>query len=284
MLSELKQKEADKILRGMVIPPRPSILLELEKHQQAEEADFDTITRLISDDMTLSAAVLKTVNSPFFQLPNRVASVQQALQYLGLNNVSNIVRGLALRQALSSDHAEKMESFWISSTRMAHVAAHLASKLHGYANDEAYTFGLFHNCGMPLMQARFADYQNTINQGERLSRAEYIELENRRHHTSHNVVGYLLGRTWYLPEHVNLAILNHHDYRIFNERGDARWHQVANLVALASLAEHVVRLHSGLSEHAEWRQIEPVLLNHLGFVQTEFEDYADESHHHLETI
>jgi HD-like signal output (HDOD) protein len=137
---------------------------------------------------------------------------------------------------------------------------------------------------MPLMLSRFADYQKTIVQGESLSRAEYIALENQRHKTSHNVVGYLLGRTWYLPDQINLAILNHHHYALFNTPIDAKALPITNLIALASLAEHILRAHSGQFEHAEWRQIEPLLLNHLGMGRTEYEDLADEAHALLELV
>lgn len=284
MLTELAPKEADKILHGMVIPPRPTLLLRLEELQRSPSPSFTQIAQLISEDLTLSAAVLKAINSPFYALSNKIASVQQALHLLGLRNVGNIVRGFALKQAIDARCAEKMEMFWIQSSRVAHLAEYLARHLHGIVADEAYTFGLFHNCGMPLMLGRFADYQKTINQGETLSRADYIALENQRHKTSHNVVGYLLGRTWYLPEHINLAILNHHHYAIFSQAIDARSQPVANLIALASLAEHIVRAHSGQSEHPEWRQIEVVLLSHLGMLRTEYEDLADEAHTLLDAI
>jgi HD-like signal output (HDOD) protein len=284
MLTELAPKEADKILRGMVIPPRPTILLQLETLQKAESPNFAAIAHKISEDLTLSAAVLKAINSPYYGLSTKIASVQQALHLLGLRNVGKIVRGLALKQAIDSASAEKMEMFWLQSTRVAHLAEYLASHLHGIAADEAYTFGLFHNCGMPLMLSRFADYQNTLHQSDSMARNEFIALENQRHKTSHNVVGYLLGRTWYLPEHINLAILNHHNYSIFTGKVDNKAVPVANLIALASLAEHMVREHSGQFEHEEWRQIEPLLLQHLGMLRTEYEDLSDKAHSLLDEI
>lgn len=284
MLTELAPKEAEKILRGLVIPPRPTVLLRLEELQKTPNPNFTLIAQSISEDLTLSAAVLKAINSPFYGLTNKIASVQQALQLLGLRNVSKIVRGMSLKHAIHAGNAEKMEMFWLQSTRVAHLSEYLARHLHGIEADEAYTFGLFHNCGMPLMLGRFADYQKTIQQGESLSRADFIALENQRHKTSHNVVGYLLGRTWYLPEHINLAILNHHHYAIFDRAIDHHAQPIANLIALASLAEHIVCTHSGLFEHTEWRQIEPLLLNHLGMIRTEYEDLSDEAHSLLDAI
>ena len=276
MLRDIPPAQAETLLKSMVIPPRPAILLELEQEQLKPEPDFDYISKLISSDLTLSAAVLKTVNSPFFQLSNRVASVYQALQLLGLKNLGYIVRGVLLRNALTPEGATSMERFWTTALRTAMICAQLAKKVVGVDAEEAYTFGLFQDCGMPLMQARFSNYRTTMEKGEGLALAKFTELENQRHQTNHAVVGYLLARTWFLPEHLSLAILNHQDIGIFEKPDGEGWASSCNLVALAALASHIVKRHFSQAEVPDWRTLEPVYLQHLAMERSEYEDIADQ--------
>lgn len=275
MLKEIDPVQAETLLKSMVIPPCPAILLQLEQEQLRPEPDFDRVVQLISSDLTLSAAVMKTVNSPFFSLNNWISSIYQALQLLGLRNLGNIVRGVLLRDALSPEGEQKMERFWLNSLRIAQVSACLADAVPGIAVDEAYTYGLFQDCGMPLMQARFPSYWSTLEKCEAQTLAKMLEIEESRHQTQHAVVGYLLARTWYLPESIGLAILNHQNIGIFESPEDGEWQQVCNLIALAGLAGQVVRKYGEQPPVRDWRLIEPVFLRHLGIGRSEFEDFTD---------
>jgi HD-like signal output (HDOD) protein len=68
-----------------------------------EEPDTHVIIRLIRVDMGLSAAMLKTVNSPFFGPVNKTSCVASALSLLGTRRASQIVSSLALRNSVVGD-------------------------------------------------------------------------------------------------------------------------------------------------------------------------------------
>ncbi|WP_028455267.1 HDOD domain-containing protein [Chitinilyticum litopenaei] len=275
MLTAIAPEHAEALLKNLVIPPRPAILQALDRARQQDEPDFLEIGQLIGSDLALSAAVLKTVNSPLYRREQKIASIQHALQLLGLDNISTLAEGFALFHALKPGKNRQMEAFWESSHRIAIISAYLARAVHGISEDEAHTFALFHNCGQPLLAARFANYRETMQKGERMARNEFIAYENQRHAACHTVVGYLLARIWLLPETTALAILNHHDYSIFEEGGDADWQHACTLIALASLAEHIYKMFVKQFEHVEWRHIEPRLLRHLALEREEFEDMVD---------
>ena len=266
------------LLKSMVIPPRPAILVALEEARRQDAPDLQAIGQLIAEDVSLSASVLKTVNSPLMRRPKRISSVPKAVQLLGLDNLLNLVRGLVLRSALeeSAVPSAYLDGFWSESHHVAMVAAYLASHIKGISADDAYTFGLFHGCGTVLMMMRYPDYLQTLHEGERMSRAAYLAMEDSRYQTSFNVVGYLLCRTWFLPEDVCLAVLNQHDYSLFEDEAlDQANHRVLSLISLGSLAEHIVKMTTKQFEHVEWRQIEPLLLGFLGLEREEFEDLYD---------
>ena len=79
-------REFERTVLELGIPPCPKILLDLSAEVRKEEPDLQRIERLVSGDVGLSAALIKTVNSPFYGLRSKVHSVMQAIHMLGLSN------------------------------------------------------------------------------------------------------------------------------------------------------------------------------------------------------
>ena len=59
------------------------------------------------------SAMMKTANSPIFELRNKVETVQKAEAVLGLKNILCIVNGFALKRSLSPEGVS-MERFWVA--------------------------------------------------------------------------------------------------------------------------------------------------------------------------
>ena len=103
----------------------------------------------------------------------------QALQLMGLRNTVEIVTGLLLRQAFPVGDNAAMETFWQTSSGIAELTAQLARPLGIKNRDEAYTFALFRDYGVPLMIRQFPTYANFMLVALALA-AEWI-------YTRHNV-------------------------------------------------------------------------------------------------
>ena len=144
---DISQQEAEKLLKSIIIPARPAILDVLNREARQSEPNPAKFAQLIGKDVSLSAAMLKTVNSPLFGLSKRVASVPQALAMLGSNNTINIITGLALKNAMRAKQNQQLDRFWDNAAQEAMVSAFIARRLPGAQPDAAYTFGLFQNCG-----------------------------------------------------------------------------------------------------------------------------------------
>ena len=141
--SAILDDNTEKILEGICIPPCPAILTKLMQEMRSDDPDFPKISKLISTDASMAAAMLKTVNSPFYGLRSPATSVQQATALLGLRSVAQLVTGLLLRNAFSSGSSELMDEYWESSSTIAQISAVLARQIKGVDRDEAYTFALF---------------------------------------------------------------------------------------------------------------------------------------------
>jgi HD-like signal output (HDOD) protein len=281
MTIEIPQDEAEKLIKNIMIPPRPQVLVDLSHETRKDDPDFTRIAKLISGDVSLSAAMLKTVNSPLFHLQQKVASVPQAITMLGLTNVMNISTGIILRNTLSK-HSVQMERFWESAAQVAMISAAVASTLPDVPREAAYTYGLFQDCGIPVMMQRFENYKDTLRLANSSFDKTFTAVEDERHNTNHVVVGHYLARAWFLPEFICTAILHHHDLSIFDSNPNHVPPEAITLIATSRVAEHISNSYLRLTVDNEWNNIGGSVLQHLGLMGTEFEDLKEQIHRTIE--
>ena len=278
----INSQVAEDILKSIHIPPCPAVVLSLMEEIRQPQCDFAKLVKLISGDVGLAASMLKTANSPYFALSRKVNSVQVAVSVLGLKNLMQIVTGSALQKALGGEKIT-MERFWDRSNSTAVVASHLARKLHGVSREDAYTLGLFHDCGIPIMMQKFSDYKEKLaaaNQSAEL----VIAIEDQHYTTNHAVVGSMLARSWYLPEHIGQAIRVHHDHDIFAQSDSSVPAPVRALVAIAMVAEHIAVTSMGMADDAEWRLIGATAQDYLGLNEEDMSELTEEALAELEEI
>ncbi len=228
----IKEVDADKILASIFIPPRPTILFSIKKAQD-QDADLSEIADLIAQDIGLSAAILKTINSAFYGLADKVTSLTHAVSLLGMKNTTMLITGLSLRKIPTSVN---LDVFWNHSAEVASIAAFIAQQLGSINKDEAQLFGLFHDCGKVLLTSRFKDYQDLLTTAQNEDQS-IIVLEKQRYMTDHTLAGSLLSKSWCLPERISLAVRHHHDIALFLDGSIPD--QVFSLVALVHLAEYL---------------------------------------------
>jgi HD-like signal output (HDOD) protein len=237
--------------------------------------DLKAIAKLISQDPGLSGALLKVVNSPFFGLTNRIASIQQAVNLLGCNTVINLINAQSIRGELTDEAIVTLNRFWDTAQDVAMTCLSLAKRIGYQAADEAYTLGLFHNCGIPLMIKRFPHYMAVLEEAyaSASDKLRVVDTENRLLNTNHAVIGYYVAKSWNLPLHLCEAIASHHNaLAIFREEsGDA---QLKTLLAILKMAEHICACHKVLGGQAvdhEWHCIEQLVLEYVGLSEYDFQ-------------
>ncbi len=273
MQSELNTSVAEQVLNGIHLPPCPTVLIEVMKEARSPDADMGKIARLISQDIGLSAPMLKLANSPYFARRSRVSSVQQAVTVLGLRNTVNLLSNVALRANVVPNLAG-MDQFWDRSSMTAMAASRIAAEIPGMSRDDAYTVGLFHDCGIPVLMQKYPDYVQNIDAMSRVT-GNVCEIENTCYSTTHAVVGNLLARTWLLPAQMCRAILSHHDLTIFTLGHTPESIEICNWVGIIHAAEYAVDAHLGLRNDG-WAVWQPYVLKQLQFSQQEFDELCSD--------
>ena len=269
MHAELDTSVAEQVLNGIHLPPCPAALHAAMNEARSNDADPMKIARMVSQDVGLSAPLLKLANSPYFGLRNKVSSVQQAVAVLGLKNTVNLLRNVALR-ANVAPNLPGMDAFWNRSSMTALAASHIAAQVPGASREDAYTVGLFHDCGIPVLMQKYPGYLKDVDEISRIS-GNVCVAENTRYSTTHAVVGNLLARNWLLPRNICRAILRHHDLTVFSQVADQDSTDICNWASIVQAAEYIVDSHLYL-RNSEWAMWQPLALEHLQFSTQEFDE------------
>jgi HD-like signal output (HDOD) protein len=279
MSYDLSEDTAQKLLKGIKIPPQPQIMVDLQMETAMPDVSLTNIAAIISKDIGISGAALKLINSPFFGLRSTITSISQALNLLGVQNIINIINAIALRNAFSYQQLAEITKIWDDAIDVANASAAIA-KLTGLASsDEAYTLGLFHDSGIPLLMEKYDDYMQVLNRAYAEPQLRVTDIENAAYETNHAVIGYYVAKAWKLPDYLSLVIADHHKAEpIFADKIDYE-PRSKNLLAVLNLAENTCRSYQTLgkvSVHHEFNRIKINLLLYIGLSEHDFEDLQAE--------
>lgn len=199
MATDLK-KEIDAIGDLLTLPDVVARINSLVRDPETSAAD---ITRVISNDIALSAKVLKLVNSPFYGFNRRITSINYAIVILGFNAIRNLALSAFMYDVYRNSGALfDTKEFWRFSVCVAASSQALAKKLGFEGTDDAFMGGLLHEVGLVIMsQYMKRDFQQVI---EKVQQDDIlvIDAEISLLDYTHFEVGALLLDRWNLPEDI----------------------------------------------------------------------------------
>jgi HD-like signal output (HDOD) protein len=259
------------------IPPCPAILRRFMVEAEKDEPDYHRLASIICSDVSLSASLIKTANSPYFGVRQRVRSVNEALVILGLNTASRAVAGIILRKSFPT--VPNLERFWDASSRFARLSGWLAQQLNDLRipPEDAYTFGLFRDCGIPVLLKRLPSYESVLQSANNEAELGFTMVEDDVLPTNHAIVGCVLAQSWWLPEEICLSIRHHHDQPVLAATSSPPPLITRKLIAVTQLAEHLVQQQLGLSLTHEWGKLGATCLKLLDIDQARLEALALEA-------
>ena len=120
-----------KELRSIPRPPRA--LHKLISPEFLSQASSTELAELVGAEPVIAAKVMAMVNSPLYQLRTPVATIGQAVTFLGLNSVRAICMRYMLEDSFTPKTPELRALFndlWHASSVASELCARLAQKLH----------------------------------------------------------------------------------------------------------------------------------------------------------
>ncbi|XPV77536.1 MAG: HDOD domain-containing protein [Desulfovibrio sp.] len=203
------------------IPTLPEVYQKLTRELQEEEPSIQAVGKIVSQDVGMSAKLLKIVNSSFFGLCQHISSPQQAVSLLGISTIKSLILGIHIFSSFNAKNTPKLKlaDLWSHCIRTGHFSKIIATH-EGVAKDSAdYYFiaGLLHDIGQLIIAEKASAQYNKILTEAEGSKLPLHLIEAKHLGTSHAEVGaYLIG-LWGLPTQIVRGIAFHHTPLFFGK-------------------------------------------------------------------
>lgn len=184
--------------------------------------------RVISTDQSLSIKVLRMVNSAYYGLTQKVMSVSQAVNLLGLNVVRSLCFCLASYDAFFSTQGDAQAQEWAKAMRCGLLAKHLSRRISVGKPEELFIAGVLHDVGFSILKKYASREYKLLRLGSKGSLPD-LEKERQLIGTTHAEIGALACQAWKLPELLVSCVRYHHEPESCEEYQGA-----ASLICLAS--------------------------------------------------
>jgi HD-like signal output (HDOD) protein len=267
-------KADNKASNGITIPACPAILTQLTDELEGPHVNSKKVAGLVSQDAGISAIVIRAANSPLLGNGSRISSIADAIKTLGFGFLTNLVREALLQNSINGNSAS-LDRFWDNSRYTAVAGRRLAAIVGRVDPNTAYTFGLFHDCGIPLLAQRYPEYKNVLREANRDTERIFTDVEENALGTSHAIIGYYLARAWGLSNPITQGILNHHDYAQLEDPRNIN-SEAHRLIAVNVMAEYAASTHLRAVQDAEWARAREAVSICLGYSTSDLDDITDD--------
>jgi len=130
------------------IPALPRSMHQLMGVLQEENTDFDSLAKVVSQDIKLTIEVIRVANNPLYRrTEHKLESLTQAIQIIGLDNVGLIATSVMMKNVLQVKPIYFKwfgELIWNHSLQCATACQYLSGNSSTF---DAYLIGLMHDAG-----------------------------------------------------------------------------------------------------------------------------------------
>ena len=271
-LIDLDNKKLASAVSSFQVPAKPQILIDIQKQMAEDEPSIDKIALLISNDVGLSSAILKVINSPLYGVNRKVSKIKHAVMALGLRGVNGLVVALLLKSSIQGNSSISLEHFWDNAIDIANAMSFIGGEIGSKIPvDTLYSIGLFHNCGMPILALRYTDYNDMLAEASSLG-LNSLALEEQHYNTNHAVLGYYVATSWNLPSEICQIILRHHEVDYLDEITDST-EQLS--FAILKAAENLIEQARRQSVTPDWGYVQEAVFDVLGISAMDYSDLED---------
>ncbi len=212
------------------------------------------IAEIIRRDPSLTARLLRMVNSVYYGLSNSVSNIEEAIFFLGLRQIRELSMATPVIEEMSSfktaggGEVLPWKDLWAHSLGTAILTREILGSLPITIDDDTdYLVGLLHNVGKVVMAHAFPEELQEINRGTYDSPADVCRREIELIGWDHAQIGALYLERHKMSDEIVLAVQHH------NQPSGAPRHQF--FAAAVQVADCLVR-HAGI--HGGFEKVAPV--------------------------
>lgn len=186
----------------------PDHVMRITQIIQSHQATVDDVCDEIAKDPSLSAEILKIVNSSFYGLQHQISSIKHAVVILGFNVIHALVLSTSVVTMAS------IKELWSHSETCAKACAMLAQRAGLSKIEEIGVIGLLHDIGKVVLEEYLPDKFVSVRKLMNRERIPLYDAERIVLGCTHAEIGQWLLEKWNLPPDTSAPIGNHHNIDI----------------------------------------------------------------------
>jgi len=212
---EHQAKDVVKRIMGkdIKLPEIPSIVFQLNEAIADPLSTAESIAQVVNKSSSLTAILLRIVNSSFYGFPSKIDKVSRAVSMIGTREISSLALGISTI-TIFKDIAKEiidMQSFFKHSYACGIISRILAAKKNMQNTEQLFVSGLLHDIGRLIIYKYMPELTKTlIWHREKSDRLLYQE-EKKYLGLKHTDIGRYLLKKWKLPFEVENNVFYHHN-------------------------------------------------------------------------
>lgn len=215
----------------------PDIFVRINEVLNNPRSSVAHVADAIGKDQSLSAKLLKLVNSPFYGFASRIETLTRAVTIIGSRQLTMLALGISVISHFKDipQTLLDMRAFWSHSIACGIVAKLLASHLAPAAEERCFVAGLLHDIGRLVIFKNAPEVGRVIVASAWQANLDMLEAEQVLLGFDHARVGGLLTLGWRLPPVLERAVRHHHAPSRGEEGREAALVNAADAIAHALL-------------------------------------------------
>ena len=198
--------------KNLILPEIPSVVFELKQVVENPKSSAEHIARVVSRSPSLTAVLLKIVNSSFYGLPSKISTVTHAVSLIGTQEISILALGVCVLSIFKKIPKETidMQSFLKHSLVCGLLSRVFAAHKNIPQTEQLFVSGLLHDLGRLLLYIYFPDESRHVLAYSRNRNKLLFKEEKDYLGCDHAQIGVQLMKQWQLPLILENNVLYHH--------------------------------------------------------------------------
>jgi hypothetical protein len=145
--------------KNITLPEIPSIVFELNEVIANPLSSAEDIAQVVHRSPSLTALLLKIVNSPFYGFPSKIDKISLAVTLIGTREISGLALGISIISLFNKIPKEilSMHSFLRHSLACGLISRILAAHKNIPQTEQLFVSGLLHDLGRLILYSYFPE-------------------------------------------------------------------------------------------------------------------------------
>jgi HD-like signal output (HDOD) protein len=205
--------DLDTVVEGITdVATLPMVAMKVIEIANNPKSGATDLKAAVEGDVSLSARVLRTVNSAAYCPRTKITNLLQAISYLGFRQIRNLALTASVRSVFKDQEGigtYKQTELWRHLVAVGICSRMIAMRVNLKNFEDAYLAGLLHDFGIILEDQHLNPYfkrlMHSLDGKKTLEKAEAACMG-----FDHTVLGFRMGEKWKFPSTVQAAIQFHH--------------------------------------------------------------------------